>query len=73
VSGEFTKLMEGLSGSRFVATTGKSSQSRGKAIRERFAQEYGSRLCDGRGKKVPPVSGTGGTRHSELSFGPLRR
>ena len=60
VSGEFTKLMEGLFGVQVRCYYGKEFAVPGKAIRERFAQEYGLDYVTAAGKKVPACIRTGG-------------
>ncbi len=60
VSGEFTRLMEGLFGVQVKSYGGKEFAVYGKAIRERFAKEYDLDYVVAAGKKVPACVRTAG-------------
>jgi protein RecA len=60
VSGEFTRIMEGLFGVQVRSYGGKEFAVNGKAIRERFAKEYGLDYVMAAGKKVPACVRTAG-------------
>ncbi len=60
VSGEFTRLMEGLFGIQVSCYGGKEFAVHGKAIRERFAKEYDLDYVVAGGRKVPACVRTAG-------------
>ena len=60
VSGEFTRIIEGLFGVQVRNYYGKEFAVLGKSIREQFAQQYGLDYVTAAGKKVPACVRTGG-------------
>ena len=60
VSGEFTRIMEGLFGVQVRNYYGKEFAVPGKSIREQFAQQYGLDYVTAAGKKVPACVRTAG-------------
>ncbi len=60
VSGEFTRIMQGLFGVQVRNYYGKEFAVPGKSIRERFAREYGLDYVTAAGKKVPACVRTAG-------------
>ena len=60
VSGEFTRIMEGLFGVQVRSYHGKEFAVQGKSIREQFARQYGLDCVTAAAKKVPVCVRTAG-------------